>query len=333
MLAYIVLVLVGESSYTLLCALYFKGGGNNIFLVAILETIGFPILIPISIYFSTKSIQELSNKTIMATVYTFFGLLEAGCGVLDAIGIQHLPVSTYSLISTTQLAFNAVFAFFLNSEKLSLSTLNAVFLLTISSSLLIFQPNNDQAGKARAGNFVVGFSSTLAGSIIYALTLSLTQLIFNKIIKKETFSSLLNMIIFKSLIATLALLAPLLASGGWQVTTREMETFQHGRAAYMAILVAIAVSSQLQAIGSLGLILEVSSLFSNVIATVGLPIVPILGAIFFHESLDGIKVISIISAVWGFASYVCDHYFHDREIVSKQIQESSLTNIPLSSCL
>ncbi|KAG6387098.1 hypothetical protein SASPL_152281 [Salvia splendens] len=106
--------------------------------------------------------------------------------------------------------------------------------------------------------------------------------------------------------------------------------------AYAAVVTTSVVASQLQAIGSVGLILEASSLFSNVIAAVGLPIVPILGAIFFHESLDGIKVISIILAVWSFTSYVYQPYFHEStEIATKHIQsnaqESFKAVVPLRS--
>ncbi|XP_047965058.1 probable purine permease 10 [Salvia hispanica] len=312
LLAYTLLILVGESSSTLLGGLYFNGGGNNIFLVALLEFVGFPILIPFYIYFSSRSTysiyEESSNKTTMTIIlYMLLGLLEASCSIMYAIGLQQLPVSTYSLIGTTQLGFNALFAFFLNSEKLTPPTLNAVVLLTISSALLIFQPShykNDWVEKGRAENFKVGSFCTLVGSALYALTLSLIELVSDKIIKQETFPSILHMNIFESLISTCAIAVPLSSSGGWPAVMREMENFQHGRVAYMAVVTTSAVASQLQAIGSVGLIIEVSSLFSNVIATVGLPIVPILGAIFFHESLDGIKVISIILAVWGFTSYV-----------------------------
>ncbi|KAH6759456.1 hypothetical protein C2S51_019691 [Perilla frutescens var. frutescens] len=346
LLAYTVLVLVGQSSAIMLGGLYFNGGGGNIFLAAILESVGFPILIPISIYCSSRHLSNvstrqpgLSNKMVMAAIYIFLGLLQGACSILYSVGLQQLPVSTYSLICATQLGFNALFAFFLNSEKLTPPTLNALILLTISSALLIFQPDHSKsrAGKGGVGNFMVGFSCTLAASTLYALTLSLTQLIFVKIIKKETLCSVLDMIVFMSLTATCALLVPLSAGGEWREVVREMETFHHGRAAYVVVVTMMAVASQLHLIGSIGLIFEVSSLFSNVIATVGLPIVPILGVIFFHESMDGIMVISIILAFWGFTSYVYQYYFRDREIASRQIRpcvppadESSQVSIPLS---
>lgn len=50
-------------------------------------------------------------------------------------------------------------------------------------------------------------------------------------------------------------------------------------------------------IGSFGLIFQVSSLFSNVISALALPIVPILAVIFFNDKMNGVKVVAILLAV------------------------------------
>ncbi|KAJ4703800.1 Purine permease [Melia azedarach] len=64
-------------------------------------------------------------------------------------------------------------------------------------------------------------------------------------------------------------------------------------------------------IGAVGLIAEVSSVFSNVISTLGLPVVPVLAVVFFHDKMDGLKAISMVLAIWGFVSYVYQHYLDD----------------------
>ena len=53
------------------------------------------------------------------------------------------------------------------------------------------------------------------------------------------------------------------------------------------------ISWQVFAIGTVGLIFEVSSLYSNAIATVGLPIVPVISVFVFHDKIDRIKGMSM----------------------------------------
>ena len=52
-------------------------------------------------------------------------------------------------------------------------------------------------------------------------------------------------------------------------------------------------------VGTVGLTFKVSSLFSNVVSTFGLPIVPILAVVFFHDDMNGVKMVSMAMAVWG----------------------------------
>ncbi|VAH36452.1 unnamed protein product [Triticum turgidum subsp. durum] len=58
---------------------------------------------------------------------------------------------------------------------------------------------------------------------------------------------------------------------------------------------------------------EVSSLFSNVISTVSLPIVPLFAVLIFHDTMDGIKIISMLIAAWGFVSYLMQHFIDDKK--------------------
>ncbi|KAK9224031.1 hypothetical protein WN944_012480 [Citrus x changshan-huyou] len=88
----------------------------------------------------------------------------------------------------------------------------------------------------------------------YGLLLSLTQLAFTRVVKREALTAILDM---------------------------------------------------LYAIGSTGLIFETSSLFSNAVGIAGLPIVPVLAVVFFHDKMHGLKVIAMVLAIWGFLSYVC----------------------------
>ncbi|KAK8489803.1 hypothetical protein V6N13_078123 [Hibiscus sabdariffa] len=323
MTVYTFFLLTGQSVATLLGRLYYDKGGNSKWLATLVQVAGFPILIPLyylSSYKSSNHNTTTSNRTtnppsvlVLSALYSGLGVVLAAACLLYSVGLLYLPVSTYSLICASQLAFNAFFSFFLNSQKFTPFIINSLVLLTISSALLIFQNDSSGSTQVSRGKYVIGFVCTVAASAGYGLMLSLTQLCFQKILRKETFKVVLDMIIYQSLAATLIILAGLFASGEWEGLGKEMEGFKLGKSSYVNVLVWIAVGWQVFSIGAVGLILEASSLFSNVISTLGLPVVPVFAMVFFHDPMSGVKVISMVLAIWGFVSYVYQHYLDDRK--------------------
>jgi hypothetical protein len=137
------------------------------------------------------------------------------------------------------------------------------------------------------------------------------QLSFQRVIKTETFSAVLDMQIYPSFVATCACVVGLFASGQWKVLEKEMKEYEKGKTSYLMTLIWTAVTWQISSVGMLGLVFEVSSLFSNVIGTLALPVVPILAVVFFHDKLDGVKVMALLLAIWGFLSYIYQHYLDD----------------------
>ncbi|XP_017644720.1 purine permease 21-like [Gossypium arboreum] len=318
MTIYTFFLLSGQSVATLLGRLYYDKGGNSKWLATIVQVVGFPILIPLYYLPSYKS-SHTSNITtnppsllVLSGMYFGLGLLLAAGCLLYSVGLLYLPVSTYSLICASQLAFNALFSFFFNSQKFTPFIINSLVLLTISSTLLVFQNDSSGSTPVPRAKYVIGFVCTVVASAGYGLMLSLTQLCFQKILKKQTFKAVLDMIIYQSSAATLMISVGLFASGEWKSLGEEMEGFKLGKLAYVNVLVWIAVGWQVFSIGAVGLIFEASSLFSNVISTLGLPIVPVFAMVFFHDPMTGVKVISMLLAIWGFVSYVYQHYLDDR---------------------
>ncbi|KAK2440950.1 putative purine permease [Trifolium repens] len=177
-----------------------------------------------------------------------------------------------------------------------------------SSATLLGRLYFEKGGKSKWMATVIQLAGASAG---YGLVLSLTQLAFKKVLKNENFKAIMDMIIYQSLVATCATLIGLFASGEWNSIKKEMEEFEMGKASYVLDLTFIAISWQVFNIGSVGLIFEISSLFSNAISVLGLPIVPILAVAFFQEKMDGIKAISMVLAVWGFISYVYQQYLDE----------------------
>lgn len=333
------LVLICLSAATLLGELYYKEGGKSTWMNSLVQTGGFPVLFPILFLKKREENRGSQNDNnnnnpsvwMFLSVYVFLGLLLGGSCMLNAVGLLHLPVSTFSLISASQLGFNALFSFFLNSQKITTYIANSIILLTISSILLVFQPEDSSSGGSSSkgkGYVLIGFVCTLFGSAGYALLLSSTERIFRKVMRKRTMKEVMNVVIWQSFFATCAILVGLFASGEWKWIKREMREYKLGKVSYVMTLVWNALCWQIYTIGLLSLIMKVSALFANVITTLSVPLIPVLAVIIFNEKMSGVKAVSMILAIWGFLSYGYQQYLDERKLkadLSKAKEESEVS--------
>ncbi|XP_006662363.1 probable purine permease 11 [Oryza brachyantha] len=312
-------LIAGQTASTLLGRFYYNQGGNSKWMSTFVQTAGFPVLF-IALYLFRSSTQTTTTNpapktsiTKITLIYVALGLIIAADDLMYSYGLLYLPVSTYSLICASQLAFNAVFSYFLNAQKFTPLIFNSVVLLTFSASLLGVDEDTQGTTSISHGKYILGFMLTLGASATYSLILSLMQVTFEKVIKRETFSVVLNMQIYTALVATLASLVGLFASGEWMTLQGEMHAFQSGKLSYVMTLVWTAISWQVASVGVVGLIFVVSSLFSNVISTLALPIIPVFAVIFFRDKMDGIKIIAMLMAIWGFISYGYQLFVDDKK--------------------
>lgn len=311
----IVFLLVGQAASVLLGRFYYDKGGNSTWLATFLQTAAFPILfIPYIFIGSSRTPFNTASPPSLPTVcliYFVLGAITAGDNMLYSVGLLYLSASTYSLICAMQLAFNAVFSFFINHQKFTILILNSVIVLTLSACLLAVNGDSSEPSGVSKRKYVIGFVATLGASVLYSFLLSLMQLSFQKVLKKETFSVVLEMQIYTSLVATCISTIGLFASGEWRTLNGEMNAFTTGKLSYVMTLVWTAVCWQVCAVGVVGLIFVVSSLFSNVISTLSLAITPIAALIVFHDKTNGVKIIAMLMALWGFASYIYQNYLDD----------------------
>ncbi|CAL5055257.1 unnamed protein product [Urochloa decumbens] len=311
-------LIAGQTASTLLGRFYYNQGGNSKWMSTFVQTAGFPVLFIALYLFRSKSTEATTassetSLTKMTLIYIVLGLIIAADDLMYSYGLLYLPVSTYSLICASQLAFNAVFSYFLNAQKFTALIFNSVILLTFSAALLGVDEDSQGTNGLSHGKYILGFVLTLGASATYSLILSLMQVTFEKVIKRETFSVVLNMQIYTALVATIASLIGLFASGEWKTLEGEMHAFGAGRLSYVMTLVWTAISWQIASVGVVGLIFVVSSLFSNVISTLALPIIPVFAVIFFHDKMDGVKIIAMLMAIWGFISYGYQLYVNDKK--------------------
>lgn len=335
---YTLLTLAGQTVGVLLGRLYFDKGGHSEWMATLVQNIGFPVLLPFLLSSPSKTRNQETgivqpSFVVLASTYIFLGLCLAGESMLYSLGLRYLPVSTFSLIDASQLAFNALFAYFLNAQKLTPVIINSLVLLTISSVVLVIQDDSEDSNKTSNYKYTAGVICTIAASALHSFMLSATQLIIQKILKKETLRLIIDLTIYESIVATVAITIGLFVSGEWKSLKSEMDEFKLGKASYTMTLLWTAVSWQVFDLGCNGLIFKVSSLFSNVISVVGLPVAPVLAVVFFHDKVTGAKVLSLLLALWGFISYVYQQYLDDmktkaeRNSTSNEVVEASTIGI------
>ncbi|XP_004233087.2 probable purine permease 10 [Solanum lycopersicum] len=318
----------GQAAGTLLGRVYYEQGGQTRWIATLAQTAGFSILLPFICYPSPKNHNE-DERTIhhpsifvRASVYIFLGLFQVANSMSFTVGVQYLPASTYSLISGSQLAFNAITSYLLNGQKITAIILNSVVLLSFSSSAVIFQNETGDSGEISQKSLLIGFAATTFGSLGYALQFSLTELAFQKVFKSNTLKEVMKMSFFIGFFVTIASLTGLFASGNWRDLGKEMGEYRTGKSSYVLNLVCSAIAWQLYALGSVGLVFKASSLFSNVIINLGTSIVPIFAMLFLKDRMNGLKVFSLLLGLWGYASYIYQHYLDDLEAKTSEVKSS-----------
>ncbi|KAG0527205.1 hypothetical protein BDA96_06G213100 [Sorghum bicolor] len=325
----IVFILGGQSVATLLGRIYYDQGGNSLWMQTVVQSCGTPLAIPLLLYFRFRTTPSSSSVAAnrpplvkIAAIYAGLGVLLAGDNLMYSYGLLYLPMSTYSIICASQVSFNAVFAYFLNKEKFRALVLNSVVLLTFSAALVGVNNGSDETDSSiPKGKFPAGFALTLSASALFSLILSLTQLTFDEVLKSDTLHTVLEMQFWSNTAAACVSVAGLFASGEWRTIAGEMEAYKKGELAYAMTLAWTAVSWQLCTMGLMGLVAAVSSLFTNIISTVGMPLSPVIAVIFLGDRMDGVKLMAMLIGVWGLLSYVYQHYLDDR--AAKKIAEKS----------
>ncbi|CAL5069644.1 unnamed protein product [Urochloa decumbens] len=184
------------------------------------------------------------------------------------------------------------------------------------------------------GKFPAGFALTLSASALFSLILSLMQLTFEEVLRSDALPTVLEMQFWSNTAAAVVSVAGLFASGEWHTIAGESAAYGKGEVAYAMTLAWTAVSWQLCTMGLMGLVAMVSSLFTNVISTVGTPLAPVIAVIFLGDRLDGVKLLAMLLAVWGLMSYVYQHYLDDRakaKMIAEKSDEQAVQDAKISA--
>lgn len=227
-----IILTIGTCGGPLLTRLYYNNGGKRIWFMSFLSTAGFPIiLIPLFISFLSRRRSNHNRNNIENAAKTelflmetplfiasiVIGLLTALDNYLYAYGLAYLPVSTSSLIIGSQLAFNALFAFFMVKQKFTPFSINAVVLLTVGTGILALHSNEDKPANESHKEYVIGFLMTVIAAVLYAFILPLVELTYKKARQEITFPLVLEIQMVMCVAATCFCLVGMLIVGDFKV--------------------------------------------------------------------------------------------------------------------
>ncbi|CAL5003503.1 unnamed protein product [Urochloa decumbens] len=311
-----VMLLSGGTVATLLSRLYYNSGGNSKWMTTLTQSGGAPLLaIPLLLTPPSEDDRQppAAASSKLAAVYAIIGVLIGLDNLMYAYALQYLPVSTFSLVASSQLAFNAVTSRLINAQRFTPLIANSVVVLTFAATVLAIGSSSDGSSSGNYHyNYAAGFVLTVAASAAFALILSLYELTFERVVMAQTARWVLRVQMNSNLVASVVAVMGLFASGEWRTVPGEMAAFRGGTVRYVATLAGTAAAWQAALVGQIRLVARVSSLFANATGVVQLPLVPLFAVVLFGDRMTGIKVVAMLMSAWGFMSYAYQHYLDGR---------------------
>ncbi|XP_010266586.1 PREDICTED: purine permease 3-like [Nelumbo nucifera] len=305
------LMVLGESGGPLLMRLYFNRGGNRIWLSSWLETGGWPIfLFPLlfSYLHRRSKLGEQGARLFFMKPRLFvasasLGLLTGLVDYLYAYGMSRLPVSTISLINSSQLAFNALFSFLLVRQRFTPFSINSVVLLTIGAIVLGLHSSSDRPKDEAKDQYYMGFFVSIGAAVLYGLLLPMVEFTYKRAKQAITYPLVMEIQMVMSIFATAFCTVGMLVNKDFKAIGSEAREHELGVVKYYVVLVCSAIFWQFFYLGAVGVIFYASSLVAGITSATLLPILEILAVIFYKEKFKGEKGISLTLALWGFTSY------------------------------
>ncbi|CAN1760399.1 Purine permease 3 [Linum perenne] len=295
------LLTVGQVAGPLLGRMYFIHGGKKLWLSAWSNTAGFPILIiPIAISYkaskSTRTHFFPSRWLVIASI--LLGILLGFNCYLYSYGTAYLPVSVISLVSSSQLAFTAILAFFIVRHKFTHYSINAVVLMTFGSLILGLHMDQDVPKGESHHKYVIGFFVTIAAAAAHGLFLTLIEYTRMKPGLPITFDIVMQLQFIMSMVATVCTTIPMIINNDFQSMAEEASEFDLG-------------------------VTNSSSLFGGIMTTLLVPVQQVFAVIFLKEGFSAEKGMALGLCLWGFTSHVYGGYMTSLERIEGEYHDDS----------
>lgn len=302
------LMLTAFPASSLLSRLYYNNGGQSKWILSWSAVAGWPLtaLFLLPYYLLGKaSPTPLSLK--LCFWYILLGFLSAADNLMYAWAYAYLPASTASLVAASSLVFSALFGYIIVKNRLYLSSLNAIVVITAGVVIIALDSQSDRYPGITDKQYTLGFVWDILGSALHGLIFALSELVFVKILGRRSFHVVLEQQVMVSFCAFVFTSIGLIVNGDFPAMRHEAAHFKHGEVSYIMVMVWSAVTFQLGVLGGTGVLFLASTVLAGVLNAVRVPLTSIAAVIWFHDPMSGFKILSLVITVWGFCSYMVGH--------------------------
>ncbi|GAB2281060.1 Probable purine permease 4 [Dionaea muscipula] len=320
-----VLLFVGSVASSLLAKFYFIHKGSSRWVSTWIQCAGFPILIfPIYLpylfnFTQRKPFDDLTLKLFILSI--IIGLFMGLNNLLFSWGTSYLPVSTSSLLLSTQLAFTLILSAAIVKHKITFNNLNCVVLLTLGSILLALGSSHDRPDGLTRAQYFIGFFCTLGAGLMFALYLPIMEKVYRIV---HCYEMVMEMQLLMEVAATVLATVGMAANGGIGEMRREAEAvFDLGSTWYWITLVMNIVSWQFCFMGTAGMVFLTTSVTGGVCMTALMAANVVGGVVVYGDRFSGEKAVSTVLCTWGFCSYV---YGMNAKIKREEEDEEKVKN-------
>ncbi|CAN4083641.1 unnamed protein product [Withania somnifera] len=317
---------LGSVSSSLLSKFYFNHKGGSRWVSTWVQCAGFPLLLfPIYLFkicTDRKPFTGFTPRILCLSI--LIGFLLGLNNLLFSWGNSYLPVSTNSLLLSTQLAFTLITSVIIVKQKITFQNLNCVILLTLSSVLLALGSSHDKPMGLTKAKYFKGFFSTVGAGLLFAFYLPIMEKIYLKI---YCYSMVVEMQLIMEMAATALATAGMAAGGGFaEMKTESTEVFDLGPKAYWLTVGFNVLTWQLCFMGTAGMVFLTTSLTGGVCMTALMGINVLGGVLVYGDPMGGIKAVSTLLCLWGFSSYVYGIYMKMNQDKEEEINTEKKMN-------
>ncbi|XP_027089621.1 probable purine permease 4 [Coffea eugenioides] len=307
---------VGSVSSALLSKFYFNHKGGSRWVSTWVQSAGFPLLLlpiylPYYLFKCTdrRPFSRFTPKLLSLSV--IIGFLLGINNLLFSWGNSYLPVSTSSLLLSSQLAFTLILAVIIVKQKITFCNLNCVVLLTLSSVLLALGSKHDKAQGLTKAKYFIGFFSTIGAGLLFALYLPVMEKIYRQV---YCYAMVMEMQMIMEIAATALATIGMAADGGFsEMKNESFKVFDLGPRAYWLTVSFNIVTWQLCFMGTAGMVFLTTSLTGGICMTALLSMNVLGGVLVYRDQFSGMKAVSTLMCVWAFSSYVYGMYMKMEE--------------------
>lgn len=298
-------MLLAFPASSLLSRLYYQNGGTSKWIISWVAVAGWPLtaFILIPTYFVCQTFPTPLDRKLTLS-YIVLGFLSAADNLMYAYAYAYLPASTAALLASSSLVFSTLFGYLLVKNKVNVSIINSIVIITAAMTIIALDSNSDRYGNVTNSQYIMGFIWDILGSALHGLIFALSELVFVKLLGKRSFHVVLEQQVMVSASAFVFTTIGVIANKDFQGMSSEAKTFKDVETSYYLVLIWGAITFQLGVLGGTAVLFLASTVLAGVLNAVRVPLTGIAAVILMNDPMSGFKILSLIVTFWGFGSYI-----------------------------